>query len=214
MPRWIWLFLAIAVAALLWAASRGPTTPVAADAGAERACLAVPREAVALGRPPHQSSVPGGVGPFRHGEFTLAPLAGFALEARVLGREDYRFDREAALSPTDLALGWGAMADPQVYDRLDISQSGRWYRYRWGAEGPPIPAHEIVRSSANMHMIPADSRVAAALSRVRQGQTVRLRGWLIEAGHADGYRWRSSLSREDSGDGACELIFVCELEAY
>lgn len=214
MPRGIWIFLALAVAALLWAASRGPSAPVPTDAGAEQACLAVPREAVALLQAPHQSPVPGGVHPFRHGEFTLAPLAGFALEARVLGREDYRFDREAELSPTDLALGWGAMADPQVYGRLDISQSGRWYHYRWGAEGPPIPAPEIVRSSANMHMVPGNARVAAALSRVREGQTVRLRGWLIEAHHPQGYRWRSSLTREDSGGGACELIYVCELEAY
>ncbi|HLS84274.1 MAG TPA: hypothetical protein VK016_06410 [Arenimonas sp.] len=212
MPRWIWIFLALSVAALLWAVSSGPSAPLPTDAGAERACLAVPREAVALAQSPRQGPVPSGVAPFRHGEFTVTPLAGFALEARVLGREDYRFDRGAALSPTDLALGWGAMADPQVHGRLDIRQSGRWYRYRWGAEGPPIPLAEIVRSSANMHMVPGSSRAAEALSRVRAGQTVRLRGWLIEARSGDGYHWRSSLTREDSGDGACELIYVCELE--
>ena len=41
-------------------------------------------------------------------------LAGFSVEARVLGREDYRFDREADYAPTDLALGWGRMTEDAV----------------------------------------------------------------------------------------------------
>jgi hypothetical protein len=65
-----------------------------------------------------------------------------------------------------------------------------------------------------MHLVPADAAVAAAIERVRPDQTVRLRGWLVEVQDADGWTWRSSLSREDSGNGACELIYVCELSSY
>jgi hypothetical protein len=148
---------------------------------------------------------------FEHRDFRIEPLADFALRARVLGREDYRFDAESALSPTDLALGWGRMSDSAVLDRLTISQSNRFYWYRWGAQGPPIPAAEIVRSSANMHLVPADATVAATLKRVRAGDVVQLAGQLIEARRADGWRWRSSLTREDSGAGACELIWVTSL---
>ena len=28
---------------------------------------------------------------------------------------------------------------------------------------------------------------------------------------ADGWRWRSSLTRDDSGGGACELVYVCSI---
>lgn len=68
---------------------------------------------------------------------------------------------------------------------------------------------EIVRSSANMHLIPADAAVAQALRGVRAGQNVRIDGWLVQADAPDGWRWRSSLTREDSGGGACELVYVC-----
>jgi hypothetical protein len=146
------------------------------------------------------------------GEFGLEPLAGFDITARVLAREDYRFDRGAALSPVDFALGWERMADPAIYERLNIRQSGRWYHYSWGSDGPPIPADEIMRSSANMHMIPGSPAVETALARVEQGQWVRLRGWLVEAHGSDGYTWRSSLTRGDSGDGACEVVLVCAVE--
>ena len=42
---------------------------------------------------------------------------------RVLGREDYNLGREAEFSPMDIAVGWGKMANPQVYKQIDISQS-------------------------------------------------------------------------------------------
>jgi hypothetical protein len=103
------------------------------------------------------------------------------------------------------------MANPNVSDRLDISQSGRWYHYRWGAEGPPIPLNQIIRNSANMHMIPADRGVADALAQVRSGDIVRLNGWLVKIDGDDGWHWRSSTTRNDSGGGACEVVYVCSI---
>ena len=149
--------------------------------------------------------------PIRYGDFTLAPLADFALEARVLARHDYAFDTGSALAPTDLALGWGRMSDSAVIGRLDISQSARFFTYRWEGS-PPIPSAEIVRSAANMHLIPADAGVARALARVRVGEVIALRGELVEASRPDGWRWTSSLTREDSGAGACELVLVDAIE--
>ena len=139
--------------------------------------------------------------------FTLRPLARLDLQARVLRREDYHLGKEADLSPFDLALGWQRMADPAVFEHLNISQGRRWYFYSW-RDQPPIPVQEIVRSSANMHLIPANAAVERALRKVRGGEFIRLRGLLVEATHADGMRWTSSLSRTDSGADSCELVFV------
>ena len=70
---------------------------------------------------------------------------------------------------------------------------------------------DIVRASANVHLIPADANVKRSLDRVRVGTIVTLRGQLVEATRADGWRWTSSLTREDSGAGACELMLVREV---
>ena len=140
---------------------------------------------------------------------TLEPLAKFALTARVLSREDYKFDDGAALSPTDLALGWGRMSDSAVLSHIDIHQGVRFYT--WSVREFPIPRREIETSSANMHMIPANDEVTRALKRVRVGDLVTLDGLLVEADRPGGWRWRSSLTRDDTGPGACELVYVEDL---
>src|SRR5437879_7077110 len=45
--------------------------------------------------------------PVRHGRWLLTARASYDITARILSREDYRFDRIADLVPEDLALGWG-----------------------------------------------------------------------------------------------------------
>jgi len=139
--------------------------------------------------------------------YKMTKLSTFEGEFRVLSREDYHTGREAEISPTDLALGWGAMADPQVYKQLSIRQSNRWYYWHYENE-PPIPRREIETHSANMHIIPANKAVAQKLSKVDDNDLIHLKGQLVEVSANDGWVWRSSLSREDTGNGACELFLV------
>jgi len=148
----------------------------------------------------------------RVGDYVIRPLARFHLSARVLGTERYRFDREAELAPVDLALGWGPMSDQAVLDQIDISQGGRFYH--WSVKQFPIPRQAIIEHSANMHMVPANESVRTSLLNVRQGEIVRLKGYLVVATAPDGWLWRSSLSRKDTGNGACELIWVEEIVSY
>lgn len=144
--------------------------------------------------------------PFRFRDHTLTRHHEFRLTARVLSRADYSLDRGASLAPTDLALGWNRMSDGAVLAAIDIHQTGRFYL--WRSQQPPIPASEIGNSSANMHLIPANADVAAALARVRVGDIIAIIGALVDAEGNDGWRWRSSRTRSDSGDGACELVYV------
>jgi hypothetical protein len=196
MQRWLWILLCLVLVG--WWLS-----PPIHSAHARAPGVLAPDT-------PEQRDIDHGT-PFPDGDFTITPLADFALTARVLSRADYRFDHAAALSPTDLAFGWGQMSDSGVLARLDISQSNRWYYYHWSTDSPPIPKDEIVRSSANMHMIPADDEVRRALRSVREGDIVHLEGQLIEARGKDGSVWRSSMTRDDTGDGACEVVYVRKL---
>jgi hypothetical protein len=211
MPRWLWIVLAVLLAAM-WLATHSRAEPprAMATSGSGSVSCAMP-EPFTDPDQPRQSDDDGRMPPFRLDKALVTPLAGFSLQARVLSRENYSLDAESKYSPTDLALGWGPMADPAISEHLDISQGGRWYRFEWGAKGPPIPLGQIVHNSANMHMIPADPDVADVLAQVRSGDTVRVNGWLVNIEGDDGWHWRSSTSRGDTGDGSCEIVYVCSI---
>lgn len=144
---------------------------------------------------------------WRREDYLIRPLARYEVEARIVGRENYRFDATADLSPVDLALGWGRLSDSAVLDQLELRQSSRWLTWRYDYP-PPVPPDEIQRNLANVHVIPADGRVERTLGRLRPGQVVALSGYLVEVRGAGRGAWVSSLSREDTGKGACEIMWV------
>ena len=59
-----------------------------------------------------------------------------------------------------------------------------------------------------MHMIPANDEALHALVRVKKGDVVEIYGHLVYVSSADGFIWQSSLTREDTGDGACEVVLL------
>jgi hypothetical protein len=159
---------------------------------------------------PSQIMLPADTPPFAQGAFKLKPLAVFSIDARVLHRKVYRYDRQAALVPVDLALGWGPMSDQKVLDQLKITQSMRFYWYEYPRQ-PPIPTEEIISHSTNVHIIPSTKAIASQCKSLREGSLVHLQGDLVEANGPGIGTWRSSLSRTDTGNGACELMWVKEL---
>lgn len=142
--------------------------------------------------------------------YSITNLQPYKGEFRVLSRENYNFGRESEISPVDFALGWDKMADPAVYKQLSIRQSNRWYHWRY-ENAPPIPVREIETQSANTHLIPATKAIAKQLAQIDQDDLIYLKGQLVEVKSSDGWTWRSSLSREDTGGGACELMLVEEV---
>ena len=147
--------------------------------------------------------------PFNFKGYEITPLADFAMKGRILSYKKYSSDKEADLSPIDLALGWGPMSKNEVLSKISISQRNRWYY--WRTDNFPIPRREIETNSANMHIIPADTSIEGKLKGVKRGQIVHIEGHLVEC-NQNGWKWKSSLSREDTGGGACEVIYVTNLK--
>ncbi|MBU0468035.1 MAG: hypothetical protein KKD07_00280 [Candidatus Omnitrophica bacterium] len=144
---------------------------------------------------------------FKYEDVSISLLAEFSLDAMVLSKQRYYFGRAAKLAPFDLALGWGPMSNPEVIKEIRISQGNRWYTYRYKIP-PPIPHREISYHSSNMHLVAATKEVADEIKNVRWGDIIHMEGYLINIMSDDGWRWNSSLSRSDTGDGACELVWV------
>ena len=158
---------------------------------------------------PRQTNVPIG-DTVRVGRWILTVRADYQITARILARERYHFDALSDLVPEDLALGWGPMSDNRMLTAIDISQSNRFYYWR-APVNSPLPKDSIITHSANTHVIPGNSTIARQLSRLRPGQVVTLSGRLVDGVRDDGMWIKTSLVRDDTGAGACEVLLVSDV---
>ncbi|MGB5288906.1 MAG: hypothetical protein WBQ32_12985 [Ignavibacteriaceae bacterium] len=145
-------------------------------------------------------------------DFNIEALAEYNIKARVLSRNNFSIGIESELSPFDLALGWGPMSDQNVIDKIEISQRNRWYN--WHSDNLPIPKKEVSLNSANVHIIPKDEVVEEKFDKVYKGSLIEMKGYLVYITTPDGWRWKSSVRRDDTGGGSCELFWVEDLKIY
>ncbi len=170
--------------------------------GAGPAMIAAPG-AEALNSDPDQRMLSGPyVFEYNH-QHRLKALASYSMTARVLSVLAY----PGEVVPVDVALGWGPMADPGLISQMTITQGARFYHYSY--DHPlPVSSQKITSSSANNHILPATLEVEHTIESLRKGDVVSLSGYLVNIEDPDGYHWNTSLTRDDSGMGACELFYV------
>lgn len=154
---------------------------------------------------PLQTLIPSAVS-FYHRGSELTPLADYSLKAKVLSKKKYKSGPGSGVCPVDFALGWGNMSDEEVLEKIEIRQSGRFFY--WSTKDFPIERQEIIKSCANVHLIPATDMVESVLNEVKAGQIIYLGGKLVKVKSPDGWNAVSSLTRTDSGGGACEVLYV------
>jgi hypothetical protein len=137
----------------------------------------------------------------------------------VVSRKNYSMGEFAHLAPTDLAIVWGPLSDPESYAQLRFDQRGSPLAGRFVfpelKRGTPLAARPVRETQAlllanltHVHTIPADSDVASRLAHIRPGQVVTFSGVLVEAKSPAGGTYVSSLAL---GDYNCEIAWVDEL---
>jgi len=152
---------------------------------------------------------------FMYEGFEITPLAHYEISAKVLSKKKYKDKKNypSSISPIDFALAWQKLSDEAILDKMTISQRNRWYFYKY-KEKLPLDQTYIQSHSSNHHLIPKDEIIKKALFKIKKGQLIKLKGRLVsvsDKGHKQN-PWKSSLSRADTGDGACEIMFVESVE--
>jgi len=65
---------------------------------------------------------------------------------------------------------------------------------------------------SNNHLLTTDKRTRSKIESVSIGDQIRIKGWLSEYSNGEGNTRGTSITRTDTGNGACETIFVQEFE--
>ncbi|WP_439106188.1 hypothetical protein [Congregibacter sp.] len=142
----------------------------------------------------------------RVGDFALFPRAGYDITAKVLSKRQYRWDDLAEVAPWDFALGWGTLSDEATLKPIKVAQGDRFMF--WHLYDSPLDINIANRSSANMHLIPANSVIMQRISAIPPGAIVQFKGELVDVQFPDQSVIPTSLTRTDTGPGACEILLV------
>lgn len=136
-------------------------------------------------------------------------LAEYTIEAVIKSKKKYT-DYSSQIAQYDVALAWGDLNQEDINEHIKYSQSGRWYYYNWDA-GSLVSGTYIAEHSSNVHLISKDSSVFKEIKKLDVNDHIKLTGYLVNVTFESGV-WRSSLTRTDTGDGACELMYVNTVE--
>jgi len=127
----------------------------------------------------------------------------------IKGTKNYTTDGASVVSPKDAILAWGDLSDSKVDAHIKYSQSNRWYYFRYSGDSL-VSGDYISQHSSNTHLIPADESIAKAIKKIGKNDYVHLEGFLAIVHFSNG-DWSSSLTREDTGDGACEIFYITDV---
>ena len=109
----------------------------------------------------------------------------------------------------DVCMVWGKNAQDGAYEKMAF-HSGQWTCYAQTSDGS-VNRSEYWHSLSNTHMVTDDAQLAKRIRDVRIGDQVHFRGQLVNYSHGGRTR-TSSLRRDDDGNGACEILYVTEMQ--
>lgn len=115
------------------------------------------------------------------------------------------------LNQKDLCVIWGENIVSGVYKSVEFSNDSWtcWVSWRDSETGHRFKMDNL----SNNHLLIDNRTVQTALKSAELGDQIRFKGFLAEyANKANGFKRGSSTIRGDSGNGACETVYLTDFE--
>lgn len=154
--------------------------------------------------------------------YELTPLYDYEINGLIVNKLDYSFlavYERNKVSPMDLCIIWGSNVKSRVFQEKDLefTQDYRFCNYRWRGEIKFNPSEGV-----NNHLVVDNKEMEKKIRRLKAGDQVRIRGKLVDLvarrvgeireEEPEYFELKTSVTRDDTGAGACEEIYVEELE--
>ena len=152
-------------------------------------------------------------------DYSVQPLYDYELYGMVVSTHDadtwwdyLHKEWNDKLNVIDLCVVWGENARTGAY--RDISFSSGQFTCNYQTSSSEAWAAFDTNAISNNHLLSDDPALARAMRKVRVGDQIHLRGYLAEYSHNQGFAFKRGTStvRTDSGNGACETVYVEDFE--
>jgi hypothetical protein len=111
----------------------------------------------------------------------------------------------------DLCVIWGENIASGVYREMRFRNDSWTCWVSWS--GADVGTRFRMDGLSNNHLLTDDPSIKAALMAAEPGDQIRFKGVLAEyANLGNGFARGTSVTRDDTGNGACETVYLDELE--
>ncbi len=153
-------------------------------------------------------------------DITLNYHYAYDIEGLVVSTNNYYGSSpEDKLSPRDIGLAWGKVAELNVQVGFHWQPTDRGLKNKVDSQEKLAlvgSVSDVLKQYSNNHLVALDDSTRKAIQRIKVGDHIRVQGYLVYIdGHSPSkkdFYWYSSTSRDDVGGTACEIILVKSIE--
>lgn len=131
----------------------------------------------------------------------------YEITGRVVNTQKYHNNEIfSQISPIDVSISWGETAEQNNHNKIKYSSIGDRKVYSSYSYDAVYNSFEI----SNNHLIPQNDKIKKYLSLIKKNDYIKIEGYLVNISSNNWYN-RTSTTRNDTGDGACEIIYVTNI---
>lgn len=153
--------------------------------------------------------------------YNIKPITSYELYGLVVTYHNankwwdyYHKEWDDFINLKDICVIWGNNIDKEVYKQMKF-ESGSWTCYFEGKYGADVDLGNKFTYShlSNNHLLDDNEEVAKKIEEAEIGDQIYFKGYLVEYSHGDGqFKRGTSTTRLDSGNNACETVYVTDFE--
>jgi len=156
------------------------------------------------------------------GRTKLTTVAEFLVSGKVLAITKHGRYKDVIsgkdVMPVDIGITWGEFATQlpngiifkHSLPTLDFTSKNKWLF--WDGTTDLKTAEKLKHHVANIHIVPKDENILALIQNIQKNDLVKMGGFLVDV-QIDNKLYKSSMSRSDTGAGACEILYVDFVES-
>ena len=149
-------------------------------------------------------------------DYFIQPLYDYEIYGLVVSYRLHNGDTGAHLrwgdylNVADYCVVWSKSAFSKKLSEFNF-RNQEWTCYWQTSSSKALSSFDPAKLSNN-HLITADSRIRDSIKKINIGDQIKIKGWLSSYRSTDRHIRGTSINRIDTGNGACETIYVNEIE--
>lgn len=153
--------------------------------------------------------------------YDIAPLFNYELYGLVVSYHhseswfDYYHERwKDFINLKDICVIWGNNIETEVYKDLKFSNGSFtcYFESKRSIDGQGVLKKFRYDAGSNNHLLSGSEQINSEILKAEKGDQIYLKGYLVQYSHDNQPFRNSSATRSDTGNGACETIYLADFK--